>query len=208
MENISQDILKRAEKIKILITDVDGVLTDGSLNFFFTPEGKPVEVKKFYSLDGIGISALKYSGIKTAIITGGKASATEIMASALGFDFMYHGFMVKLPALEDLASKTGLDFSEMAFIGDDIIDLPVLKRVGLACVVPNRAYDLEKIGHYHTQNPGGLGAVREVAELILRAQGKWDKVLDMIENGTFSIEKKDKLALIEGPRKNIFEDKK
>lgn len=194
-----QTIIEKAKKIKMLVTDVDGVLTDGSLNFFYDNTGSPVEIKRFNSLDGVGITALKTCGIQTAIITGGKASATEIMAKSLGFNYLYHGFFAKKGALEDLSDKTGLSYEEMAFVGDDIIDIPVLKRVGLACVVPNAAKDMKTGAHYFTKTAGGYGAIREVAEFILTAQGKWDKVLKMVDNGTFLIDRRGEMAIIEGP---------
>lgn len=175
----------KAAKIKLIICDVDGVLTDGSLNFFYTPEGKPVEIKKFHALDGVGIAALKNAGLKVAIITGGKSSATEITATELNFDYFYHSFFIKLPALEDLAKRTGLSYDEMCFVGDDIIDLPVLTRVGLAVAVKNSATDVLKSADYITASPGGAGAIRETAELILRAQNKWAAVLKNVMDNNF-----------------------
>ncbi|MGB2578317.1 3-deoxy-D-manno-octulosonate 8-phosphate phosphatase (KDO 8-P phosphatase) [Elusimicrobium simillimum] len=177
--------IERAKKIKILITDVDGVLTDGKLQFF-NPAGldpASVEIKNFYSLDGMGLMALKLCGVKTGIITGGSLSATGVFSKITAMDYVYHGFLAKKPALEHLANLTGFSYEEMAFVGDDVIDLPILKRVGLACVVPNAAQDMLNYAHYKTTNAGGYGAIREVAELILRAQGKWQHFLDLIEEG-------------------------
>ncbi len=183
------DISKKAKKIKLVAVDVDGVMTDGSLNLFYTPKKEPVEIKRFYALDGVGIAALRQCGVRMAIITGGSSSATEISANFLGFEFLYHDFFVKLPALEDLAKRTGLKYEEICFIGDDIIDLPVLKRVGLSVGVPNAAPDVKKHVDFTTKNAGGMGAVRETAEFILKAQGKWKSVLEDIDKNNFPFPK-------------------
>ncbi|ACC99048.1 3-Deoxy-D-manno-octulosonate 8-phosphate phosphatase, YrbI family [Elusimicrobium minutum Pei191] len=181
------DITKRAEKVKMLVTDVDGVLTDGSLQFFNWEGDKknPLEIKKFYSLDGVGLLALKGCGIQTAIITGGVIDASLNFVRNTGFNYIYHSTFAKRAPLEHLQKLSGISYEEMAFVGDDVIDLPVLKRVGLSCVVPNSAEDVFSIAHYHTKNYGGRGAIREVCELILRAQGKWDLFLENLENGIF-----------------------
>ncbi len=182
--NYPASVLERAKKIKLLLTDVDGVLTDGSMNFFSTPEGKVVEVKKFNAYDGISFHMLRDCGIQSGIITGGNAPATEFRAKVLGMDFLYYNFLSKLPPLEDVIKKTGLSYEEIAFIGDDLIDIPALRKVGLACAVKTAKQEVLDIAHYITQTDGGKGAFREVTELVLKAQGKWDLVLEAAEKGT------------------------
>ncbi|WP_424245495.1 YrbI family 3-deoxy-D-manno-octulosonate 8-phosphate phosphatase [Elusimicrobium posterum] len=176
---------ERAKKIKLVITDVDGVLTDGYLNFFRAPsEGKPVVIKSFYSIDGVGLMALKSSGLKTGIITGGDIGATSTFSEITGIDYVYHGCFAKKLPLEHLSKISGFSYEEMAFIGDDVIDLPILKRVGLACCVSNSVKEVLDAAHYVTAAEGGKGAVREVSELILKAQGKWDSFMNTVEDGT------------------------
>jgi len=181
---ISDSVLERAKKIKILLTDVDGVLTDASMNFFTTPEGNLLEVKKFNAYDGIAFHMVRDCGIKTGIITGGNAPATEFRAKVLGADFLYYNFLSKLPPLEDIIKKTGVSFEEIAFIGDDLIDVPALRKVGLACAVKTARKEVLDIAHYVTETPAGQGVFREVTELILKAQGKWGIILDEAEKGT------------------------
>jgi len=181
---VSEDVLNKAKKIKLLLTDVDGVLTDASMNFFSTPEGKTVEVKKFNAYDGISCHMLRDCGIKTGIITGGNAPATEFRAETLGMDFLYFNFLSKLPPLQDIIKKTGIPYEEVAFIGDDFIDIPALRKVGLACAVKTGRPEVVAIADYVTVTPGGHGVFREITELILKAQGKWDIVLKSAEEGT------------------------
>jgi YrbI family 3-deoxy-D-manno-octulosonate 8-phosphate phosphatase len=177
MTKNSHDALQRAKKIKLVLTDVDGVLTDSSMNFFCTPENKLVEVKKFSAYDGIAFHMLRDFGIKTGIITGGNAPATEQRAKMLGMDYLYYNFLSKLPPLQDILMKSGLGSEQVAYIGDDLIDLPVMGRVGLACTVNNARPEVKEISHYIAQAAPGGGAFREVAELILKAQGFWDEVM-------------------------------
>ena len=189
MDKKTTEILKRAKKIKMLITDVDGVLTDATMNFFATPSGKIAEVKKFCAYDGLACHMLRDGGIKSAIITGGNAPATENRALSKGI------------ALEDLLKKSGLKAEEVAFIGDDFIDMPAMLKAGLACAVKSSIPEVKKIAHYITKREGGKGAFREVAELLLKAQGKWKQTLENAKVGNIGKTPKPKLQVVDYKRK-------
>ncbi len=201
MDKKTAEILKRAKKIKMLITDVDGVLTDATMNFFATPSGKIAEVKKFCAYDGLACHMLRDGGIKSAIITGGNAPATENRAASLGMDFLYYNFLSKGVALKDLLKKSGLKAEEVAFIGDDFIDMPAMLEAGLACAVKTSIPEVKKIAHYITKKDGGKGAFREVAELLLKAQGKWQKTLENAQIGNIGKTPKPKLKVIDYKQK-------
>lgn len=192
----------KIKKIKAVITDVDGVLTDASMNFFSTPTGKIAEVKKFCAYDGIGFILLRDFGLRTGIITGGNAPATEHRASTLGLDFLYYNYLDKLPALKDLMARCNLKAEEIAYIGDDLIDMPALKYVGLACAVNNAVPEVKSEADYITQVDGGKGAFREVAELILKMQGFWPEALKKSEEGTIGSSQKRPLVVIDFKKQN------
>ena len=162
-----------AAHIRLLILDVDGVLTDGQL--YFTPAGE--EIKAFNTLDGHGLKMLLKSGVALAIITGRASGATEHRARALGIDHLYMGSEGKRAAFADLLARTGLDAAACAYVGDDVVDLPVMRRVGLAVAVPAAPDVVRSHAHYVTGRHGGHGAVREVCELIMQAQGTLDAAL-------------------------------
>ena len=187
----------KIKKIKAVITDVDGVLTDASMNFFSTPAGKIAEVKRFCAYDGIGFILLRDFGFKTGIITGGNAPATEHRANTLGMDYLYYNYLDKLPALKDLMERCKLKAEEIAYIGDDLIDIPALKYVGLACAVNNAVPEVKSEADYITQVDGGQGAFREVAELILKMQGFWPESLKKAEQGTIGSSQKRSLIVID-----------
>ena len=190
-------VLARARKIKLVLTDVDGVLTDSSMNFFTTPEGKTVEIKKFSAYDGIAFHMLRDFGIQTGIITGGNAPATAHRANSLGMDFLYYNFLSKKPPLEDILFKTGLKAQQVAYIGDDLIDIPILLRAGLACAVKNAREEVKQLCHYTTAAASGQGVFREVAELVLRAQGFWGEVMARARTGEIGISRKKTPVLID-----------
>ena len=196
MDKKTAEILKKAKKIKMLITDVDGVLTDATMNFFATPSGKIAEVKKFCAYDGLACHMLRDGGIKSAIITGGNAPATEARAASLGMDFLYYNYLSKGVALKDLLKKSGLKAEEVAFIGDDFIDMPAMLKAGLACAVKTSIPEVKKIAHYITKKEGGKGAFREVAELLLKAQGKWTKTISNAKTGNIGKTPKPKLKIV------------
>ena len=192
----------KIKKIKAVITDVDGVLTDATMNFFSTPTGKIAEVKKFCAYDGIGFILLRDFGFKTGIITGGNAPATEHRASGLGMDYLYYNYLDKLPALKDLMIRCNLKAEEIAYIGDDLIDIPALKYVGLACSVNNAVPEVKSEADYITQVDGGKGAFREVAELVLKMQGFWPEALKKAEEGKIGTSSKRPVVIIDFKKYN------
>ncbi|OWY37316.1 phenylphosphate carboxylase subunit delta [Xenophilus sp. AP218F] len=166
-------ISEQARAVKLLIMDVDGVLTDGRL--YYNAQGE--ESKSFYVQDGLGLRLLQSTGVKLAIISGRADACVEHRARALRIDYYYGGVSNKQEALADLLAKAGVTAAECAFIGDDLIDLPVLTRVGLAVAVPAAPPQVRQHCHYVTGNSGGQGAVRELVELIMQAQGTFDAVV-------------------------------
>jgi 3-deoxy-D-manno-octulosonate 8-phosphate phosphatase (KDO 8-P phosphatase) len=154
---------KRLKKIKMLLTDVDGVLTDTRIFF----DGG--EWKRFFSIrDGLGLIRLQEKQYQTGFITTSKAEDIKVRAKNLGILWFYEGVKEKEVAFEEILSKSGLSADEIAYIGDDYPDLGVLKRVGFSCTVPESFDDIKKQVDYVTKRPGGVGAVREVCELILK----------------------------------------
>ena len=169
-----QDILTRAARIELIIFDVDGVLTDGSL--YLDDEGR--ESKAFNSRDGHGMVMLREAGIPMAVITGRTSELVRIRMENLGIQHLYQGQRDKRPAFADLLVKTGLDPDQTAYVGDDVVDLPVMSRVGLAIAVQDAHAFVKQHAHWITPNPGGRGAARDAAELILEARGLLPGLLD------------------------------
>ncbi len=168
-----QDILERAARTRLVIFDVDGVLTDGSL--FLGDDGQ--EYKAFNSRDGHGMVLLQQSGVHIGVITGRTSRVVRIRMESLGVAHLFQGCREKLPAYESLKQQLGLSDELVAYVGDDLVDLPVMRRVGLAIAVAD-AHELVR-GHAHlcTHAAGGRGAAREVCELIMTAQGTWARAL-------------------------------
>ena len=156
---------------------MDGIWTDGRLNFFLTPQGQVEEIKSFNAIDGIAVMLLRSSGIKSGIITGRRHETTVSRARNLGMDYFYQGFLTKTGPLEDVLKRENLSAEEVAFIGDDLTDLPLLERVGLAATVPNAVPAVKEAAHYVTQRKGGDGAYRELVDLLVTAQGKMPAIL-------------------------------
>jgi len=171
---MERTLLERASRIKLAVFDVDGVLTDGRL--YFLEDGS--EMKAFNTLDGQGIKMLMASGVATAIISGRNSVATERRARNLGIPHVFQGREDKLAVLEGLVAQLGLSLDQVAHLGDDLPDLPVMRRVGLGMAVANAADFVRKHAHGATQARGGEGAAREYCELILRAQGNLDAALN------------------------------
>ncbi|UFH50174.1 KdsC family phosphatase [Pseudomonas sp. KNUC1026] len=170
---MNQDLLERAQRIELAVFDVDGVLTDGRL--YFLEDGS--EFKTFNTLDGHGIKMLG-TAVGLAIITGRKSPVVERRARNLGIEHLYQGREDKLAALDELLGQLGLEYEDVAYLGDDLPDLPVIRRVGLGMAVANAAPFVRQHAMAVTQARGGEGAAREFCELILRAQGKLDALLD------------------------------
>lgn len=162
-----QDILERAAHIRLVIFDVDGVLTDGSL--FLSDSGE--EYKAFHSRDGHGIKMLQRTGVRVAIITGRTSNVVAHRMKDLGVTLCYQGSLEKLPVFEKVIEELQLDPSHVAYVGDDVVDLPVMRRVGFAVAVQDAHPLVKKHAHWQTPNAGGRGAARDVCELIMEAQG-------------------------------------
>ncbi len=167
-------ILEKAKKLKLLILDVDGVLTDGRL--YFDNEG--TEYKCFHARDGHGLKLLQKTGVKVAIISGRKSNSVELRMKSLGIDYVYQGHEDKQGVFAELLESAGIIAEQAAYVGDDLLDLPIMKRVGLAIAVNDAHYAVKERADWCTVLPGGQGAVREVCDLIMQAQGNFDKVLD------------------------------
>lgn len=153
--------------------DVDGVLTDGRIWLQSWPDGTAQEIKGFSAYDGAGLKLARIAGLRTGIITGRDSAATARRAKELDMEFVYQGRAEKLEAYEAALRKAGVSDKEVCFIGDDLPDLPLFARVGLAVAVANASPETKQAAHYVTKRAGGDGAAREVVELILKAQGKW-----------------------------------
>jgi 3-deoxy-D-manno-octulosonate 8-phosphate phosphatase (KDO 8-P phosphatase) len=167
----------RAKKIRLFLMDVDGTLTDGGVCLLSLPDGGIAEMKVFNSLDGAGLKLASIMGIKTGFITGRKSPAVQRRAEELRVDFVYLGQATKTAAFEECMQKAGVTEEEVAYMGDDLPDMPLASRAGLAVAVANAAAELKAISHYITQAKGGAGSAREVIELILKAQGRWEEAV-------------------------------
>ncbi|MBR2082259.1 MAG: HAD hydrolase family protein [Elusimicrobiaceae bacterium] len=176
-----QNAQQRAQKIKAILTDVDGILTDGKVNFFVTQDGRIEEFKSFNTQDGIALMLCHCAGLLCGIITGRRHPTTVERAKNLGFKYMYQGFLTKMGPLEDVLKKEGLTPEEVCYIGDDITDLPLLLKVGFAATVPNALDIVKENVHYVTKRVGGDGAFREIIDFILNAQGKLGPILEQIK---------------------------
>jgi 3-deoxy-D-manno-octulosonate 8-phosphate phosphatase (KDO 8-P phosphatase) len=172
---ISPGLAARAKKIRVLLMDVDGVLTDGRIWLFSRTDGTASEIKGFSAYDGAGLKIARVAGLRTGVITGRESSAVSQRARECEIEFVYQKRATKIEALEEILQATGADEREVAYVGDDLPDLLVLQRVGLAVAVANAAPEVKRAAHYVTVRSGGEGAVREVIELIVKAQGKWAK---------------------------------
>ncbi len=162
-----QDILARAARIKLLIFDVDGVLTDGGL--IMDKDGH--EYKQFNSRDGHGMKMLQETGVPIAIITGRNSAVVEHRMSGLGIKYIYQGQHDKRVAFEQLLQELKLQADEVGYVGDDIVDLPVMRQVGLAVAVQDAHLAVKKHAHWQTPSAGGRGAARDICEFIMEAQG-------------------------------------
>jgi 3-deoxy-D-manno-octulosonate 8-phosphate phosphatase (KDO 8-P phosphatase) len=165
---------EKARNVKLLILDVDGVLTDGRIVI----DDRGVETKCFDVRDGHGIKLLKRADIEVAIITGRKSEVVSHRARELGIDSVYQNIHDKLEVYEAILDEKGLGDGDVGFVGDDIVDLPVLRRAGFSAVVADGMEELKPYADYVSRNRGGRGAVREISELILKAQGKWPQLME------------------------------
>lgn len=170
MDNVEE----RAKKVKLLILDVDGVLTDGRIIY----DSKGRDLKFFDVHDGLGVYLLKKTGIRTILITARGSRAIKPRAKDMQVERVYANISPKQKVLENILKKYRLTSDAVCFVGDDLVDLGIMKRVGLAIAVSNACQEIKEISHYITNSPGGRGAVREIAELILKAQDKWQEAIN------------------------------
>jgi 3-deoxy-D-manno-octulosonate 8-phosphate phosphatase (KDO 8-P phosphatase) len=168
----------RAKNIKVLIFDVDGVLTDGQIFIIPNPEGHGVEAKGFAAHDGLGISLGRLGGLRIGIITKRQSQTVAIRANDLKLEFIYQGQSHKMNAIKDILQKTGYALDQLAYVGDDVIDLPVMRQCGLSIATANARKEVKSIAHYITPNPGGFGAGRDAIDFILTAQGTLEQVIE------------------------------
>lgn len=170
---LKPEIKQKLRQIKLLLLDVDGVLTNGAVTY--TDQGH--EIKSFNVKDGLGLRLLMDAGIRVGIITGRRSQALVARCENLGIDFLYDGVKDKLSILETIFEQTGIQADQTAFAGDDLPDIGVMKIVGLALAVSDAAEEVKQTAHLITTKNGGDGAVREVCELILKAQGLWNDIV-------------------------------
>ncbi len=170
IKTFNSELLTRFKNIKLLVLDVDGVMTNGGLTI--GDDGQ--EYKTFHSHDGLGMKLLKATGVEMAIITGRTSNVVKKRAESTGVAHFYQGAEDKLVAFNDLVAKSGLQADQCAFMGDDVVDLPPMLKCGLALAVPDSPALVLKHAHYITAKAGGHGAVREICELIMQAQGTFD----------------------------------
>jgi 3-deoxy-D-manno-octulosonate 8-phosphate phosphatase (KDO 8-P phosphatase) len=166
-------VVARAKKIRVLIMDVDGTLTDGHVWLLSHRDGTASEIKGFSAYDGAGLKLARAAGLRTGLITGRESAAVAQRARECEIEFVFQGRATKIGPYEEILRATGASESEVAYVGDDLPDIPLLKRVGLAVAVANAAVEVKQAAHYVTARSGGEGAVRELIELIVKAQGKW-----------------------------------
>ena len=170
---MTPEIQQRAARIKLLLMDCDGVLTDGRIWLFENGE----EQKGFHTRDGLGIDLLHRAGLRSGIISGRTSHAVTRRAQSLGMSFVVQGHTEKLKAFADTLVQAGVTNDEVAYIGDDLNDIPLMLQAALGVAVADAAPEARERAHYVTQAIGGYGAVREVIELILKAQGRWEDVI-------------------------------
>jgi len=168
------DVLQKAREIKLVIFDVDGVLTNGGL--FLGDDGQ--EYKAFHSRDGHGMVMLMQTGVQIGIITGRSSDVVRIRMESMGIEHVFQGHRDKIPPYEELKQKLGLDDSVIAYVGDDVVDLPIMRRAGLAIAVQDAHPFVKQHAHWQTSHGGGLGAGRDVCEMIMEAQGNLQTKLE------------------------------
>ena len=179
---LTEDELTRiAAGIKLLLMDVDGVLTDGHLYLVPDAKGNLVETKGFDSQDGIALRWLTWFDIKTGVISGRDSPATAERARQVAMTWVFQGHIEKIPLYEQIIAEAGVTQAEVAYIGDDLTDVVIMRRVGLSCATANARREVKDAAHVVCDFAGGSGAVREFIELLLKARGAWDKLLKKYE---------------------------
>ena len=175
---ISAALKKRASQIRLILMDVDGTMTDGSVTLLSQNDGTALEIKTFDAHDGQGLTLAQTAGLRTGCITGRESAALLRRAHEMKMEFIYMKQPVKMPAYEEIIQKAGVSDSAVAFIGDDLPDIPLLRRVGLAVAVGDAVPEVKKVAHYTTKALAGYGAIREAIELVLKSKGIWEAMID------------------------------
>ena len=175
---ISPALKKRAAQIKLLLMDVDGTMTDGSVTLLSQTDGTALEIKTFDAHDGQGLTLAQTAGLRTGCITGRESPALLRRAHEMKMEFVYMKQPVKMPAYEEILRKAGVSDFAVAYIGDDLPDIPLMRRAGLAIAVGDAVPEVKEAAHYTTRARAGRGAVRETVELILKSQGIWEATID------------------------------
>jgi 3-deoxy-D-manno-octulosonate 8-phosphate phosphatase (KDO 8-P phosphatase) len=175
---ISASVRKRAKQRKVLLMDVDGTITPGTVLLLSQPDGTALEIKTFDAHDGQGLSLARTAGIRTGVITGRESAAMRRRARELDIEFVYEKQPTKIAAYEEILKKTGVPESAVAYLGDDLPDIPLMRRVGFAVAVGDAVPEVKLAAHFVTKAVGGKGAARELVELILKSKGIWEEMIE------------------------------
>jgi 3-deoxy-D-manno-octulosonate 8-phosphate phosphatase (KDO 8-P phosphatase) len=175
---IAPALKKRAARIKVVLMDVDGTITDGGVTLLSQPDGSALEIKTFDAHDGQGMTLGRTAGLRLGVITGRESPALRRRMKEMSVEFVYEKQPQKIAAYEEILKTTGVSEDEIAYLGDDLPDLTVMRRVGLAVAVGNAAPEVKAHAHYTTVRMGGKGAARELIELILKSKGIWEEMID------------------------------
>ena len=175
---LSPALKKRAANIQLLLMDVDGTMTDGSVTLLSQTDGTSLEIKTFDAHDGQGLTLARSAGLRTGCITGRESAALLRRAHEMKMEFIYMKQPVKMPAYEEILRKAGVADFAVAYIGDDLPDIPLMRRVGLAIAVGDAVPEVKRAAHYTTKALAGHGAVREAVELVLKSKGIWEAMID------------------------------
>ena len=175
---IALAVKKRAARIKVLLMDVDGTMTDGGVTLLSQPDGTALEIKTFDAHDGQGLTLANTAGIRTGCITGRESAALLRRAKEMRMEFIYMKQPLKIPAYEEILKKAGVREDEVAYVGDDLPDLPIMRRVGLAVAVNDAVPEVKKAAHITTKSVAGRGAIRDAVEVILKSKGIWEEMID------------------------------
>lgn len=175
---IPASVKKRAAQIQIVLMDVDGTITDGAVTLLSQPDGTALEIKTFDAHDGQGMTLGRTAGLRLGVITGRESAALRRRMKEMGVEFVYEKRPNKIPAYEEILEKTGVAESGVAYLGDDLPDLTIMKRAGFAVAVGNAAPEVKRAAHYTTKADGGKGAARELIELILKSKGIWEEMIE------------------------------
>jgi 3-deoxy-D-manno-octulosonate 8-phosphate phosphatase (KDO 8-P phosphatase) len=178
LSKVPASVIKRAKQIQVLLMDVDGTMTTGDVTLLSQPDGSALEIKTFDAHDGQALTLAHTAGLRTGCITGRESPALARRANEMKIEFVYQKQPTKTAAFEEILQKAGVTESQVAFIGDDLPDLPVLRRAGLAVAVGDAVLEVKLAAHYVTKAHAGRGAIREVVELILKSKGIWEEMID------------------------------